>query len=166
MRIRKSQENLKKYAQYIQTMWNLVKLTSCIFIVDHACETMHKANKTGALLRRLAFMELSAGPLWGGGTVWHSHCENPDPQKDASVQAMLADILCENCGYFLTKLYLQLSNGNFTIRNIKNSLLSYNNGRKEQKKCLSKVCQDISNLHKLCIIPLFLSAFGYFVLHT
>ena len=41
---------MKKNAHYIQTMWNLVNISSGIFIVDHACETMHKADKTGALL--------------------------------------------------------------------------------------------------------------------
>ena len=36
-------------------MWNLVNIPSGIFIVDHACETMHNACKTGALMRKFAF---------------------------------------------------------------------------------------------------------------
>ena len=36
-------------------MWNLVNIPSGIFIVDHACETMHNACKTGALIRKFAF---------------------------------------------------------------------------------------------------------------
>ena len=40
---------MKKNAHYIHTTMNLVNIICGIFIVDHACETMHKADKTGAL---------------------------------------------------------------------------------------------------------------------
>jgi hypothetical protein len=46
---------MKKNAHYIQNIWNLVIIPSGIFIVDHACETMHNACKSGALLRKFAF---------------------------------------------------------------------------------------------------------------
>ena len=39
-------------------MRNLVNIQSDTFIVDHACKTMQKANKTGAQLRKLACLEL------------------------------------------------------------------------------------------------------------
>ena len=46
-------------------MGNLVNVLSGIFIVDHARKIMHKADKTGNLFRKLAFLELRphAGPL-------------------------------------------------------------------------------------------------------
>ena len=39
----------------MQTMWTLVNIPRGIFIVDHACETMLNADKTGTLMRKFAF---------------------------------------------------------------------------------------------------------------
>ena len=36
-------------------MLNLVNIPSGIFIVDHACEIMHMANKNYSLFRKLLF---------------------------------------------------------------------------------------------------------------
>ena len=38
--------------------WNLVKVQSGMLIVDHAFKIMNEAGKTGALLGKLAFLEL------------------------------------------------------------------------------------------------------------
>ena len=46
---------MKKNAHYIHTTMNLVNIICGIFIVDHACKTMHKADKTGALKQEFAF---------------------------------------------------------------------------------------------------------------
>ena len=56
-------------AHYSQSMWNLVNFPSDIFNVDLGCKIMHNANKTGALLSKLAILELSpcAGPVCVGG---------------------------------------------------------------------------------------------------
>ena len=38
------------------------------FVVDHACEIMPEADKTGALLKKLICLELRprTDPMWGG----------------------------------------------------------------------------------------------------
>ena len=46
---------MKKNAHYIHTTMNLVNIICGIFIVDHACETMHKADKTGAPKKEFGF---------------------------------------------------------------------------------------------------------------
>ena len=60
---------ISSYTHYGQTMWNLVKILSGIFIVDLACENMYNADKTGALLKKLAYQELRphASAFGGGG---------------------------------------------------------------------------------------------------
>ena len=46
----------------IQTVWNLVKIIGEIFIVDHVCEIMHKADKTGAVSRKLVHVLAQGAP--------------------------------------------------------------------------------------------------------
>ena len=46
---------MKKNAHYIHTTMNLVYIICDMLIVDHACETMYKACKTGALIWEFAF---------------------------------------------------------------------------------------------------------------
>ena len=41
----------------------MVNIPSGIFIVDHACETMHKADKTGSLLWKFAIMANTTASL-------------------------------------------------------------------------------------------------------
>ena len=50
-------------------MWKLVIITSGIFIVDHACETMHITCKTGALLRKFAF-RVNRNTCWPTVAQW------------------------------------------------------------------------------------------------
>ena len=58
-----------------------VNITYGIFIVDHACKIMHKANKTGALLTKLAFLELRphVGPVCPPPLKKNNCMEIPDP---------------------------------------------------------------------------------------
>ena len=65
------QHKMKKNAHYIHTTMNLVNIICGIFIVDHACETMHKADKTGAPKQEFAFRANTTAcwPTVGGGGV-------------------------------------------------------------------------------------------------
>ena len=78
-------------------MRNSVNFPSGIFLFDHACGIMHDADKAGALLRKLAFLELKL--------------KFPVRQYEfALVQSIYRDILSYlSLDYVFPELYLAIS---------------------------------------------------------
>ena len=57
-------------------MWNFVNIPSGIFIVDNACETMQKAEKTEAVLRKFAIRANATACLpTGEGSIFYFFLE-------------------------------------------------------------------------------------------
>ena len=83
---------MKKNAHYIHTTMNLVNIICGIFIMDHACETMHKADKTGAPKQEFAFRANTTAcwPTVGGGVIMFFSflsnflaCQDVEEEKEA-----------------------------------------------------------------------------------